>query len=563
MKKIKIFLASVLSLLLLGSLIFYFSFKSEITKFFDLYPIIKNFEKDVFTEKYLNNYIYKTQYSIDVLRYDLNVSIDFIEETITGKVHILTAIKDSSLRTIPLNFRGDFQIAKVTYNGVPSKWAYTNNHFLIERKDKKDTATIFIAYKGRPQSLGLGSFTFGELDGEKYCYTINEPVYASTWFPCNDRPDDKALYRISITTDSSKYSISNGKLIKVKKEGGKKTFVWESYYPLASYLVAIYSGKYIELEDSLKIGEQVLPIRHFLFPSEIEDAKEDLRIVKEGLKTFSELFGEYPFLKEKYSVVEIDWPIGGIENQTVSAIGKRFFTGKGFFEDLFIHELAHQWWGNAVTIRNWQDIWLNEGFAVYSTALFDENVYGEGALHSFLNSRRGKFEDATLLDPQEEALSDLTYNKGAWFLHMLRKEMGDEKFFELLKKYFQTFKYKNSSTKELKLLAEKVSQKNLDYFFNQWLAQKGVPIFNISFRSIKSDSSGYTTQLHLEQTGIFKNYKLILPFVFLNKKIKETFEKEVKVNRSSEDFEIALPFFADSLYVNNEDMLVITNIQTE
>jgi aminopeptidase N len=562
MTKKKKILLIILIAFLVGIASIYFVFQDEISRVIEVYSFVRKFDKDAFTKEYSDNYIYKNQKNLDVLRYDLTINIDFQKETIDGITKITGIRRDKHLTEIPFNLREGFNIISVKYNNNKPKFTYGNSHIIIPATDKADTFNISIHYKGKPKNTGMGSFVFTEYNSSKYLYTINEPVYASSWFPCNDIPNDKAFFTINITANSSKTSVSNGKLIDVRKKGKTKTYIWKTFYPIATYLVCIYSGKYSEIKDSVRIGNKFLELQNFVFPEDSNFAVKDLAINKSGLKIFSSLFGEYPFIKEKYGVAEINWPLGGIENQTISGIGKRFFTGEGFFDDLFIHELAHQWWGNAVTLSNWNEIWLNEGFAVYSTALFNEKLYGRASLKSFMNSKRGTFENATLEDPGTEALSNITYNKGAWFLHMLRNKLGDNKFFVLLKKYFEKFKYKNTSTRKFKELAEIVSGENLDYFFNQWLNKKGIPIFNISFSSIKSSPKGYTTNLSLTQMGLFRNYRLLLPVLLINKRTRRNIADTIKVVSSSDTLSKLTPFLVDSISVDpGNDLLLKAEIK--
>ncbi len=551
---------AVLILLILSLSVFYIVFKNRISHYIELYPYIRNFEKDAFTEEYSSKYIYPAQRKIDVQKYSANIFINFSKEEISAKVKILIAANELKDTLIPLNLQDGFNIVGVKCNNISVKPVYKDNHILIPKRGEKDTVKVLIAYKGKPQNSGLGSFVFAEFKNRKYVYTINEPVYASTWLPCNDRPDDKALFEIEITTDSSKVSVSNGKLLSIAKNGKYKTYTWQTLYPVATYLVAVYSGNYVNITDTLKIGNKTLKLSSYVFPEDSQKAINDLKINKDGLKIFSKLFGEYPFIKEKYGVAEIAWPLGGIENQTIVGIGNKFFTGKNFFDDLFIHELAHQWWGNAVTLKSWEEIWLNEGFAVYSTALFNERLYGKSSLYSFLNKIRGKFEQGILSNPKEEAVSSLTYNKGAWFLHMLRNKIGDSCFFPLLRKYFKKFKYKNISTNEFEKAAEKISGENLNFFFNQWLNEKGIPEIRISYSSIKSIGLSHLVELRAEQQGIYKNYKLQLPLLFFNKGKKLKFTKKIKIDSAFTRRTVKIPFSVDSLAVDKKDLLLIVKI---
>ena len=483
------------------------------------------------------------------------MKINFDSETIVAKTTLMIINKGDKNSRLVLNFRKGVIIDSIRLNNNRTKYKWINDHLIITGVDGSELK-LEVFYHGKPRNLGLGSFVFSKFNGRKYLYTINEPVYASSWFPCNDFPEDKALTNVTIETPLGYTSVSNGKLVAYKKTEGGSIFTWESKHPIATYLVTIYSGKYSEIMDSVLINNKKLLIENFVFPKDSQFAFEDLKIQKEGLKLFSKMFGEYPFIEEKYGAVEITWPLGGIENQTASGIGQKFFSGENLFRDLFLHELAHQWWGNAVTLSNWNEIWLNEGFAVYSVGLFDEKEFGKRALQAFLFDKKEDFRQSSLEFPGKYALSNLTYFKGAWVLHMLRNEIGDSAFFRTLKAYFKKFKYKNTTTKKFEKLTEKIAGKNLDYFFNQWINKKGIPVFKIIYSSIKSKEKTFVVRLKLLQKGIYNDYKIKLPFKFISKKVEKTFKDTVFVRSKKMQLIKEFPAPIDSVTIDDSDLLI-------
>jgi aminopeptidase N len=187
------------------------------------------------------------------------------------------------------------------------------------------------------------------------------------------------------------------------------------------------------------------------------------------IEFFAKTFGEYPFVKEKYGVAEFLWQAGAMEHQTITGIGSNFVGGKNFFEDIYIHELAHHWWGNAVGPATWKDIWLNEGFSTYSEALYAESYAGKKGLQSTMQSKFSDEFSNTLYDPGKNLFSSTVYDKGAWVLHMLRWEVGDSAFFDILRSYFEEHKYKNASTNNFISVCERISKRDLSKFFDQWV----------------------------------------------------------------------------------------------
>jgi aminopeptidase N len=217
------------------------------------------------------------------------------------------------------------------------------------------------------------------------------------------------------------------------------------------------------------ISNDTLAIEYYVFPEHLENAKKDFAEHPKFLKFFSETFGEYPFMNEKYGVAEFLWQYGAMEHQTITGIGSNFVSGRNFFKDVYVHELAHHWWGNAVGPKTWKDIWLNEGFSTYSEALYFEHKSGKDALISTMLSKYDDNFYGKLYDPGDNLFSQTIYDKGAWVLHMLRYEVGDSNFFWILRDYFEEFKYKSASTEDFKNVCESVSGKDLTQFFDQWV----------------------------------------------------------------------------------------------
>jgi len=354
-------------------------------------------------------------------------------------------------------------------------------------------------------------------------HSLSEPVYASTWFPCNDLPTDKALADIFITNDSSKTSISNGYLVGTEIKGSRKTYHWKTVYPISTYLISINSADYVQFNQSYtNINGENLNLVYYAFPSDFEKAVIDMEDHPKYLKVLENIFGEYPFIKEKYGVAEFLWRNGAMEHQTITGMSFRYYTGKKYFTDILVHELAHQWWGNAVGPQTWKDVWLNEGFAKYSEALYWEKTEGFEVLQSSMREIYGDFNDGTLYNPGKNLFGSKVYNKGAWVLHMLRNEVGDETFFKILKTYFGLYKYKNASTDDFKNVSEELSGKNLEHFFKQWLYE-GTGILNLRYSWIFDKNKNIILRLKQNQKG-FENYHFNID-VLINKQNGDELQK--------------------------------------
>jgi len=416
------------------------------------------------------DYISKAQKNIDILQYHLKLDLNFEQKNINGEVRITAHKLFSEQNVLELNFYGNMKVKKVNSDFGELKFHHIKNILSIDISDiPKDTIELSIFYTGTPKRSGFDGFVFGEINNIPLIYNLSEPTYAPSWFPCDDDPEDKALLEVEITNDSSFVSVSNGTLIGVSNIGSKRTYHWKSNYPISTYLVAVYSSRYASIKDSYQtISGKILPLEFYVLPNHVEAAKKDFAEHKDMLEAFENLFGEYPFVEDKYGIAEFLWNFGAMENQTITGIGYNFISGKNFARDILAHELAHHWWGNAVGPKTWKDIWLNEGFASYSEALYLEYKFGKSSLQSTMNSKFSENFRGSLYNPTN-LFGETVYDKGAWVLHMLRNEIGDSNFFGVLKNYFEKFKYVNASTEDFKEVCESVSSMNLDKFFDDWV----------------------------------------------------------------------------------------------
>ncbi len=467
----------------------------------------------IFLEKADTSYILPSQLKIDVIHYLLNFDLNTEEKILKGDVTITGILKDKKLKNIDLNLYDNMKISSLILNGKAGTFSQQGRSLFVKLNNAViDTFRIRIKYAGTPKRMGFSSFVFGEINGHPSVYNLSEPNYSSTWFPCNDRPDDKATYDIKITSDSSMVSVSNGKLVSITTEGRRRTYYWKTTYPTSTYLVCLYSANYLNFSDkyvSLTKAD-TMPIEYYVFPGKMKSAKIDFKDTPEMIRFFSEKFGEYPFLKEKYGIAEILWPMGAMETQTLIGIGSNFVTGNDFFKDILVHELAHHWFGDAVGPKTWKDVWLNEGFASYCEALYAEYKNGPTALQSHMMDKFSENFRGTLYNP-DNLFGSTVYDKGAWVLNMLRREVGDSVFFSILRTYYSAFKYGNASTKDFEKICNDVSHKDLGWFFNQWVF-KGTGIIKLKYNwSVEAGSKSYILKINLNQTQKeYNEYKFAL-----------------------------------------------------
>ncbi|MBP1682534.1 MAG: pepN [Ignavibacteriaceae bacterium] len=513
---------------------------------------------NTYFQKIDDDYISKNQKKIDIYKYDLAFDLYPEKKMFIAKAILTGKILDPTIPSIDLNFYDNFEIKRILLNGVSTEYENEETQLSIPLNSfSKNEFKIEVEYEGTPKKAGLEGFVFGKRNGTSLVYNLSEPNYASSWFPCNDIPFDKTFLEISITNDSGMVSVSNGVLVDVTTNGSRRTYRWKTEYPISTYLVAIYSSDYEYFSDeyiSLDKSD-TMNVEYYVLPDKIEKAKEDFSSHLEMLKVFSKMFGEYPFVKEKYGIAEFLWYAGAMEHQTITGVSSNMISGNKFFEDTFVHELAHQWWGNAVGPKSWKDIWLNEGFSTYSEALYYEAVSGKKALQSTMMSKYSSNFSGSLAEPGPFLFTRTMYDKGAWVLHMLRWEVGDSSFFNILRTYYETYKYSNASTGDFKSVCEKVSGKNLDQFFEQWIYTEGQIELEYETETVKSQNY-YLNRIQLEQIqedyGVY-HFPLEVKFVF-----KDSTEKSFLYEITSKDtlIEIATTTIPSGIELDPDNWLL-------
>ena len=482
------------------------------------------------------------QPKIDVLHYDLNLDLYPDKSLLKGNAVITCLLLNKSPSEINFNFYNNMKITSLSVNGLKTDYSNLDNLLRIKYDGTAETLKVEIIYEGTPKHVGLSGFVFGEINKTNVVYNLSEPDFASSWFPCIDLPTDKALLDIRITNDTSMVSVSNGILKDISVKDGRKTYHWKTICPISTYLVCLYSAHYVTFSDKYisQDRQDTLPLQYYVFANHLENAKIDFADHPKYIDFFARTFGEYPFIKEKYGVAEFLWQLGAMEHQTITGIGSNFVTGKKYFNDIYVHELAHHWWGDAVSPAVWKDIWLNEGFATYSEALYAEHIGGKKALQSFMLSKYKDDFKGTLYDPKGNLFGSTVYDKGCWVLHMLRKETGDSLFFQILRTYFTTYKFKNASTDDFKKICGLVTGENYSKFFDQWV-YSGIGKIELEYEwSIKKTPGNYIINIHTIQTQKgYDTYNFPLEFIF-NIDSGNNVTKTFYIDKRQKDFEITM-----------------------
>ncbi len=445
----------------------------------------------------------ETADSTDVQHYRLDIEIDFTLQRLAGRNTLtVRAVRDGVERMVIRLWQGF--AATVTVDGraatVQRRDAQTLEVALGRRYAAGEEFQVAVEYAGTPQTGGMGSISFTTHAAQPIVFTLSEPWYAYTWWPVKEDNRDKATADLLYTVPASWTVASNGVLVEVENvSGGRKRFHWRTDYPTAPYLFFFSATPYTTFEGQFVAGDVAMPVQFFIYPE--HDTPQNraawLRSL-DMLGVFGSLYGPYPFLGEKYGIYEFPFG-GGMEHQT--------FTGQGgFAEDLTAHELSHQWWGDMVTCATWHDIWLNEGFATYSEALWEEFAAGSSnpfARQAAMGQLRPTRVDGSVYCYDVGNVNrifswNFSYAKGAWVLHMLRGVVGDGTFFEILRVYRQRFEYRSATTEEFQAVAEEVAGADLDWFFQPWVYGIGAPAYRYGQRGYEVEGR-YWLDIFLQQ----------------------------------------------------------------
>jgi len=425
---------------------------------------------------------------------DAALELDFARKTVAGRVRLRCVRKDQSARTLKLDAIA-FDISRVLVAGQPAEHVYDGKVISIEMPPGAAEYNVDIGYEVQPER-GLYFIAPDELYPHKplQAWTQCQEEDARYFLPCHDKPHVKMRTRVQVTVPEGFQVLGNGHLESAETASGKHVAVWSMREPIATYLFTLVAGKFAQEQDEA-LG---IPLSYWVPEHRRGDIARTFGRTKEMLRCFSETFGvAYPWNKYAQVVVS-DFIFGGMENTTATTLTEHVLIDEraaldADSDDLIAHELAHQWFGDYVTCRDWSEGWLNEGFATFAEHLFRGATLGRDAFHfglrtdldSYLNEAKGRYQRPIVCQEYDAPL-DLfdrhLYEKGALALHVLRVTLGEGVFREAVGAYLRKHAHGVVETRDLLRAMEERSGRSLGKLFEQLLYKPGHPRIAVTLR---------------------------------------------------------------------------------
>lgn len=499
------------------------------------------------------------QQDFDVEYYSLSLSINAPQQRLVGVVS-MKAKALATLELVELDLAQNMNVDSVLVAGDLATFQRTGDLLAVTipavTSGGEINATIY--YQGTPINDGFGAFSFATHNQLPLIATLSEPFFARNWWPCKDHPSDKAdSVDLHITVDSRLKVASNGSLKSITNNGnGTSTTHWHESYPIATYLVSLAIADYEHYADTFYHANGAMPVDFYILSGNVEQLRANNDLVVDMLEFFTTVYGEYPFIREKYGHAQFLFG-GGMEHQTCTSLG-------AFHDWVIAHELAHQWWGDMITCGTWHDIWLNEGFARYSEALWIEHSRGTAAYHQYMNSLIRLDQQVYVEDTTDAYVifDRVVYDKGALVLHMLRYLVGDEDFFGIITAYAESkHKYGTATTEDFQTICEQVSGRDLNNFFQQWVYQPAIPDYRFGYYAFETDT-GWVTDLQLEQ--VQTEYPLFHTDIDVRFEYAEdSVTIRLTNDRKTQNYRFLLPFEPLQCLLDPDNWIINQYTQTE
>lgn len=427
---------------------------------------------------------YPVNHDIDIQHYKFTIELNDSTNVISGQAEV-TILFRKTLSSFELDLVGKsedqtgMQVNSITQDATPLPFKQKEDRLIITMASTAgQTATITINYSGIPaDGLIISTNKFGD----RTFFGDNWPNRAHHWLPTIDHPYDKASCEFIVVAPDHYQAIANGILKEKQALPKHRTMThWAEEMKLPTKVMVIGVARFATATAGVVNN---VPVETWVYPQNKEEGFHDFKIATNILGYLNEKLGDFPF--KKLANVQSTTRYGGMENASNIFYFENSVTGKNEREGLIAHEIAHQWFGDSASEEDWYHVWLSEGFATYMTCLYLEHTYGAERLQQQMKDHRdlvanyfrknpSAIVDTTITDINR-VLNTNTYQKGAWFLHMLRKKVGDDIFWKGVNSYYKTYQYGNALTSDFREIMEKESGQDLKDFFKQWLYYSGHP----------------------------------------------------------------------------------------
>jgi aminopeptidase N len=441
--------------------------------------------------------------AVDVLSYDLELSLPDTAKWILGRARLRLVRPPSVSEPLVLDFTG-LAVDEVRVEGSEVESRIEGDRlFVTLPRSRPDTLEVDVRYRGVPDD---GLFVAPDVHGKAAAFADNWPNRARFWFPSVDHPSDKARARFTVHAPAAWEVLANGSLagapsptsasVPVPDSAPRRTWVWETATPIPTYTMVVGAGELVGRAVGLAAcgrspasarADGCTEVTWWAFEPDTLNAARAFRRAPEMVDFFTDYIADYPY--EKLANVQSATRFGGMENSSVIFYSGESLARGGNIEGTVAHEIAHQWFGDAVTPPDWSHLWLSEGFADYFEALYFEKADGAAAFREKMAGYRQSYlrsgvTGRAIVDTTVTSLFDLlnenSYEKGALVLHMLRGQLGDEVFQQGIRAFYASHIHGNAVTDDLKDALEQASGQDLDTFFQQWLHEPGFPVFRVS-----------------------------------------------------------------------------------
>jgi aminopeptidase N len=493
--------------------------------------------------------------AVDVLHYRIELEIPASVDAIDGTAELTVRPLTPALATLALDFAG------LTVDGVTiddHAATFTRDGAKLSIALPRPASVPFrarIRYHGKPED---GLFLQRNKYGDAGVFADNWPNRAHYWFPSVDHPSDKASVEFIVTAPERFDVIANGTRVETTSlQNGFKRTHWSEATPIPVHCMVFGAAEFSVLRAGAFAGTE---ITYYLYPHDRELGARGLGRTSQMVNIFTDLIGPYPY--DKLALVESSTRFGGMENATAIFLNEKRVGEKASMEAVVAHEIAHQWFGDALSQSDWHDLWLSEGFATYFGTVFFERADGAGTFRRVMRERFDEYlqsqgEDARpVFDPAITDLPSLlnkrNYNKGAWVLHMLRGVMGDGAFFDGIRDYYAAYRNGNVSTVDFRVVMERHAGQPLDWFFREWIFEPGHPVYTLAWTWDEKRSKVAVTIEQRQTTPTTFRMPLTLEMRGDGFRSRET----VTVDSRSEQFELDSAQRPDEVVVDPDEMVM-------